>query len=556
MNYTLCDEDNCDITDKDDVNITDWFYFEANKPFKNQTFIVKKAYKKVKVTFKVCADYNNTTKSYHIYSLNNCTDYCNSNTEETANNPCWRRFLSSDNFAIRPEKFEIDINETSPIKAGKKFKISFLAKDGNDNDTLDYNESVKSSFDVNISEKNTSCKLGKFSPKINSDWSFQDGEKTITTHYSEVGYINITIREINGSEFAKVDEKDTSDSNRFIKETNVTVEFIPHHFKINASFNNFKNSNFSYISNDLNMSSILDLNITAETEQNTITQNYNEKCYAKKFEVNISHSVVPEKVKIILYKEESNSSEFNVSKNQDINFSNLSENYFKVGDNNGTAFLKIRINFDKNYSNPVNEFNFTIKDINISDINGTFGNINLDQNTTFRYGRIHVKEITGVGNEINTTFRYEYWDEERGWIINDKHSDVFGSVDFNNSYIGNKKLNESKISVQSGNISHGKQNITFRVHHSLPYGAKIHLAIDSWLWYHPLAKNYQAPSETNHDCLTHPCVKVNFLSESTGWGGVSAEAVGSKYSETNRTVEINASRESNISKKEVKKINW
>ncbi|WP_024791910.1 hypothetical protein [Lebetimonas sp. JS138] len=105
------------------------------------------------------------------------------------------------------------------------------------------------------------------------------------------------------------------------------------------------------------------------------------------------------------------------------------------------------------------------------------------------------------------------------------------------------------------NIGNGEQNITFSTTHSIPYGAKIHLSIDSWLWYHPLAKPYKDPSSSNLDCLTHPCMKIDFLNDSSAWGGVSSNVVGNEFNESNRTSKVGTS-EKNVSKKEVKKLNW
>jgi hypothetical protein len=90
--------------------------------------------------------------------------------------------------------------------------------------------------------------------------------------------------------------------------------------------------------------------------------------------------------------------------------------------------------------------------------------------------------------------------------------------------------------------------------HALPYSAKVHLSIPSWLWYHPLATKYEDPSSSNLNCLTHPCVKLTFLKSGKGWAGIGRNSV--KYNEKNVTVETNLSKETNISKEGVKKLNW
>jgi hypothetical protein len=82
------------------------------------------------------------------------------------------------------------------------------------------------------------------------------------------------------------------------------------------------------------------------------------------------------------------------------------------------------------------------------------------------------------------------------------------------------------------------------------------LSISSWLWYHPSAKEYKDPNLKSLDDLTHPTFKIEFLeSFGKGWGGFRADNIPDKYSELNRTVEIN-NTEKNVSKKDIIKLNW
>jgi hypothetical protein len=473
--------------------------------------------------------------------------------------------LSRDNFAIRPDKYKV-LGLNKKLIAGKDTNITIQALDYNGNLITDFNFS-NAPIEINVTDA-IGCKTGDFNPKI-TEVNFTNGEANLTTfNYKDVGDLNISVKEYKNSNFyAKVDENDTvnsagtkiSDDVLLISEGSSTFNrFYPDHFSLVGSYYDYNHSKFTYISNDLNMSSVLDLNITAENEQNGTTFNYNKECYAKNFDVNISHSVLPNNIQKILYKEDLNNSEFSISKNQHIDFTNLSKNYFST-DHNGTAVLKIKINFDKNYSNPVNEFNFTIQDINISDINGTFGNTDLDQNTTFKYGRIHVKEATRIGNEVNTTFKYEYWDKNKGWVINKEHSKDFGEVNLSKSYVDATQFDNSPMkNSRAYDVKNGLQNVKFTTTHSLPYSAKVHLSIPNWLWYNPLAKDYKYPSSSNHDCRTHPCMKVTFYPNSSGWAGISggSKKLQKEFNESKRTVEVNTSKEVNVSKKEVKKINW
>ena len=510
----------------------------------NKQFIVYKASKDARVGFLLCSNYVPSLKTHYLYSYSKCKGkIVNCNVAGLH----FRRCYSSDNFAIRPYKFKI-IPISNPIKSGKNFKLEIEALDYKSNPTTNYNESIKinASSSPVIEYNDTNISKGCITGKLNiSNINFINGVANLDLNYSEVGEVNLSIKEVNGSEFAKVDEDDTSWKDREIQPDSTILKFIPDHFSINAIYKNFNNSSFTYLSNDLGMASKLDVNITAENADNKITKNYNYKCYAKNFDLNISYRNVPANINKILIKEQ-NSKEINISIPKVIN-THFSRNYFST-DNNGTAKLYFYINLEKNYRQPVNEFNFTIKDINVSD-GDAIGISNLNKIVTFKYGRIDVKDISGYGNELHTMFRYEYWDNNKGWIVNKEHnSSIYGDVNLSKSYY-------QDVNISLNNIKNGEENVTISTTHALPYSTKIHLAIPSWLWYHPLAKDYKDPSSTNLDCLTHPCFNVNFQKENSGWGGVGTNQP--KYQANKRTAEINSSsKKININKNVLKKINW
>ena len=452
---------------------------------------------------------------------------------------------SRDDFAIRPNNFSIKIDTPQPIKAGEEFNLTIEALDFNGNPTNNYNEnltikgSISPTLEYNDSNATKGCITGTITPTTNLQ--FIDGKANITLKYSEIGDLNLLIKEIQGSEFAKIDADDTALNDRLIKQASTNIEFIPHHFAINSAYENFDNSDFTYISNDLNMSSLLEVNITAENLNNETTKNYNSVCYANNFEVNISYdpSTIPSSIKVIESKEE-NSNEQNTSIPEKI-VTDFSKYYF----NSGIANLKFHINFPKDYKNPVEEFNFTVTNITVSDKN-TKGEENLNQKASFRYGRIEIPDGASFLKEIDIIAKYEYW-KNGTWVTNKSHSKEFGNIKY---YIPNDDLN-----LVPSNISNGEENLTFLTTHSLPYSVKVHYAIPSYLWYHPLAKQYKDPSTTNLDCLTHPCNNLDFLTESTGWGGIGKSGI--KYSETNRTAEVNSTQNATkINKKGVVKINW
>ena len=492
-----------------------------------------------------------TNVSRKVYSFLKCIF-------RNANSVC-----SRDDFAIRPYKYKVKAINKKLI-AAEDTNITILPLDYRGNLIGDFNFS-NAPIELNVTDIK-GCNTGNFEPN-QVTVNFINGEANLTAFkYYDVGDINISVKEYkNGNEFAAVDENDAVNSNGetesnntlLIKEGNSSIgTFYPHHFSLtDTTYHNYQNSNFTYISSDLNMSSVLYLNITAKNADNGTTYNYNKNCYAKNFDVNISHSIPNElnSNTLILYKDE-NGNEHNVTLNNDINLTNLPKTYFST-DHNGSAVFKIYINLDKNYTTPVTEFNFTINEINVSDINDTFGTNDIDQNATFRYGRIHVENLSGYSKDLNTTFKYEYWSGD-GWVVNKEHNSTdFGDINISKSYHPN--INMSILSQNGKNILEGKEKIKISTSHAIPYSAKIHLSIPSWLWYHPLAKPYQDPSSSNLDCLTHPCFNVSFQKESSGWGGIASNNVSEDYNETNRTSDINASlKRINVDKNTLKKINW
>jgi len=535
-----------------DTNITDWDNFDASKYSEvEKNYTIQKAYKNVKVMFKFCSKKINGNYYYYPYEdcVKNGTEVNCADENDTS--ICIRKRVSSDAFAIRPDKFII-LNIPTQIKAGEDFNLTVKATQFNSNSpALNYNEILKinntSSPTLEYNETKNGCLTGTLSSNP-SNIRFINGSVTGVFNYNEVGDINLTIKEINGSEFAAIDKNDTSWNIRQIKPVNITLNIIPHHFDlVSTNYQNYKGKNFTYISKDLDMHSTLSLSIKAETSNNIVTKNYNKNCYAKNIDINITHSIPNNDLNLIY---EINGTEYNISNNQNIIANNITKNYF----NNGVANIPVYINFERKPNNPENEFNFTIINIKVKDVNDVEGNLTLNQNANFRYGFLKVKNlITYDTKDINTTFKYYYY-TSNGWIINNDHnSSDFG--DINKSKI--IKPNDIYININQKNgknINEGKESVNISTTHALPYSAKIHLAIPSWLWYHPLAKPYKDPSNSNEDCLTHPCIKVTFLKSGSGWAGVGRE--NSKYNENNKTVEVNLSKEINGTKNEVKKLNW
>ena len=462
--------------------------------------------------------------------------------------------LARDNFAIRPDRFDIDINGTSPHKAGKKYNITFKALDFDGNSTKDYNEAVGSSFKVDINETKSGCPIGAFSPDVSSGWNFTDGNQSVQSKYSEVGMINIKLQEINGSEFAKVDEKDTPDSLRLITSccNDKNISFTPDHFKVEATFKN-SGQNFTYVSNDLNMSSFLDINIIAQNEGNQTTKNYNSAYYAKNTELNISYGHITinpsNSITKLMYKEINSSKEGNIIINSPISLTNIPTSIFST-DQNGTGLIELRINFDRNETVATNPIVLNVKDINVSDVDNIKGGESLDQNATFVYGRINVPDYSSDTDTISAKVYYElYCDQDCNksylsslgvlgdesindiyWYVNKKHTkDSDGDI---NSFT-TKRLSIIPASSPS-TITNGVETHTITYsptppeHKTYPYGERVNINASKWLIYNPFNSN------------TPTSFSVSF-SGSGEWNGIGKQKT---------TVDTN------ISKKDPKRIEW
>jgi len=253
--------------------------------------------------------------------------------------------FSTDNFSIRPKKFKIE-KISSIIYAGKDFSITLKSLDNNNKNIINYNEKNGTSFKVDAKEILNKCITGNFVGNFN----FKNGISTTKVNYDEVGKINIQIGDNNipcNKRFASVDCKDTnvknywnSDINTSISNDNTKIVVIPDHFQIDTNLTNFNNGSFTYLSKDLNMSAVLNINITVKNYKNKITKNYNENCYSKDTNYNISYKNINNSLTQILYQDNNTSIKNKINLNQSI-ILHERKNFFIDGNNNGSAKIKL-----------------------------------------------------------------------------------------------------------------------------------------------------------------------------------------------------------------------
>ncbi|NPA87788.1 MAG: hypothetical protein GXO01_03695 [Epsilonproteobacteria bacterium] len=455
---------------------------------------------------------------------------------------------SRDDFSVRPDRFKITPNTTGKLKAGKVYTFTIEALDADGNAAKGYDEKLslvnKSPLlEYNDTKASLGCQRGVLSLADINSAQFTDGVANVKLTYSEVGDLNMTLKELNGNEFAKVDEKDGANPNGiYITEAQKTVTYIPDHFSLTTPSYLDGGNGFTYMSNDLNMSSVLSFTVKAENANNVLTKNYKNGCYAKDLSVTVTHSTVPVTEQII-YKEENETGIHNIANTQNIVFTAVKEKFA-----DGIGNVKAYINFVKNYSSPENPFTMTLNHLNVLDSDGVSGNNVVNQTANFIYGRIVIPNIASYSNVIHNTIKYEYY-KNGNWYVNGNHtSNAFGDINVTKSILPN-------VSAVAGTINGGYQDLKYVTSHPLPYSVKAHYAISSWLWYHPKATIYLDPSATNLNCLTHPCNKIDFLAVAGGWAGIGDN--NSTYApENNRTVKAKSSADVNASKSQVRTINW
>ena len=407
----------------------------------------------------------------------------------------WCRVADSDDFAVRPDRFDIS-NIPARLIAGKDHNITIKALDNNSAPSPNYNETLSTlsspKIEYNITKPH--CFTGNLGVTYGS---FSDGLTQALIHYEEVGEVNIVIKEENGSEYAAVDNNDTNISQRFIKEANATLKYVPDHFDINAVYSNYRSGPFTYLSNDLNMSSELNVTIKAKNYLNNLTKNYNALCYAKNHTIKIKHIPVLADVKQLLYYlkdgQKNDLPLQTIPKDQNITL-NYPMNNFTTEDN-GTTKFRLFINFSRDKNISINPFALTIKDINTSDEDDVNGSLALNQNANFYYGRLHIPTQTIEGSVGKIYTYYEIFIDDSGidiagikgdtsvddvnWYQNTVHLAVDGNITTaNNSIIDGNKI---KL-LQKYPVTNSKQQIKLKYLGTIfPYANTIGLDTQSWL---------------------------------------------------------------------------
>jgi len=532
---------------------------------------------------------------------------------------------TTDNFAVRPDRMEIGITHSDApdlLRAGQEYSVSLTARYPTDgiysNGSAIPADTVVSGYTVNdhnynsdlgsdviryfkdgspdteglligTSEVNTSrtaFMVGGLSSLSTSGPVTTSGmpDETLGIHYTDVGTVEFNIYD---REWAAIDNDDTpmdcntSHAHTYIC-THDQLTFIPHHFSVeNIVLRNHRDGNFTYLSNDLNMSAHVEATIAARNSQGGITENFREGNLFYENPVTVDLNVT-----------DWNASAQNrhpLDNTVDIKDINASELLGFGGDDeaNGThaityASQRLLFNYQRNNNQPVNPFKVPESDINIS-VASTYeasgktaiiigsGVEKDDRNATFYFGRAKAsQELYDVeGTVADTPITVQIYCSN-SHLFQPANNDLFngatlyctsflsdailylGQTDLNDWWLSlghNEALGDGNIMLQdpvavlgsgSGsvdndvNIINGVDN-TIQVTHqsgSLPitYDILLDTPTDSWLIY-----NAESPT-----LPPNPFYKVRFTGDS-GWAGVG---------KTGHVLDINASTT------ETKRLKW
>lgn len=430
---------------------------------------------------------------------------------------------ASDRFAVRPALFTI----TAPNAiAGVDFNLTFTAPNFSGNASTQYNESAGSSFEVSVAEHNPLCSMGTFNPIPNS-FSFINGTKIFTTRYSEVGVLDVNITDLTkacGAKYANIDCDDADVAGYYSAASDLPIGFTqaqiaikPHHFDVTGTLSNFAGGNFTYLSDDLNMSSNLDLNITAKNGEGNTTTNYSSACYAKNTNLTLDHSTVPSPLTKILYTETLSTLNTTVLK-ADPWILTFNASLF----NSGSVAPNIDLNFDRSPTKPLNPFDFNITSATATDADAVTGTGIPLGDTTFVFGRARAYDVTTNETSAPNPIEFEVYSSASNTFVSGMPQNVlkwYRNLDHDTAAAGNVISGGFNAGATDGAIdtsatpADGLQIVTVTSN----IDRTVHLNISPWLWYSPkYSYNYSG------DCSRHPCFKYDYTDASAGVQGVNS----------------------------------
>ncbi len=409
----------------------------------------------------------------------------------------------SDPFAVRPEKFSLEIPDT--IRAGENFTMDLKAlTDITSTNNYDENETFPSSFKIDYNVENTTNK-GIFNYANKGNLQFENGVKLVEANLSEVGAFDINITDgdgayennptnctacnvencytLDGCPFACIDiTSDSCGGLDLITSANDDISVYPYDFNISSDFiYPFSEQNWTYmaeLSENINIQ--FDFNVTAKNMQGVTVKNFDTDIFYRS--VNIPLTFTAEGLSTnFIYNTILNSIANNDLSGDANSFTNIFVNDFIF--NSGESNKTIIFNVKRDSTIPLNPVNLKIEQpINVT-LNSDMVNAEttynslisttpltlIENNATFYYGRVWAGDYETTGSSQPVDIKAEVYcrgcndfvPNLRGnendiyvyWYLNTQ--DTFTEI----SNISNINTS-SGISNTSPNISNGIFNIT------------------------------------------------------------------------------------------------
>ncbi len=454
------------------------------------------------------------------------------------------RTCSSDAFAVRPEKFSFTL-PTTQVYAGEDFTIDYYAKDYVASDTTSYDESMLDSFVIEGSRTIAGCDVGDLNI---SAFSFSDGKKeNVNAVFSNVGDINITIKEIVGSEFALVDADDTSDAERLIESYSDVLNLQPYALNITLTdMNASTNANWLYMADvdDMNLSLFATLSVL--NKDNEIMVDFNSSCYSVDTDVSFDVDVL------------------NGNNALDMNYTSVDGNFsamptgttlgdidktitidaseFVMGEGNASYVL----NVDRDFNTPLNPFEVNNLRVSVSTVgisketNGASDN----ESFVFYYGRLSAKDIKTTINPVSHFAEVEVYDSTASVYVNGfKQNSLNWYKNINHSlpnFGGVHNVNASNSSAWDdslfgiGAVTYGNGTISFNISNANAQTYFMHIDTDKWLWYVPSGLGGDYVNGVGTNCTQHPCFRYTLKATPTVQGINSGTFNGSDFNTSNR----------------------
>ncbi len=560
------------------------------------------------VGFKLCGRVDEND-DYYLLSFETCaglTTVYDCYSTVVRNSPVWRLCQSSDNFAIRPKKFNIANTPLIPaatIIAGIGYDINYTALDENNDPTLGYSQSENGSFEI-VTALPDPTKTSCINQDINMtpDVVFHDGQYDGSqTYFGTIGDFNLSLNEVDGSEFAKIDADDTPFSNgtgsseeRFINPFVISsMHIVPSGYTITSVLSNAHVSPgtaFTYLNNisgtgDEAMAAKLNVTIQAIIADGTPAENYESSCYASQTTLEIDYNlsaIIPDgtltkllyKIPALTIDSHTLLSTPTSTPNNGTITESIPSAIFSDG-SLGQATISLALNFDRTYNGKVNPFYMNIGDINLTETDAEVSSTaeNTDANITYYFARLKPDETSYTNVKTNTkktplyiniycglatvaecnAFALNTGTIESDWFLSDTHSQNSGDGDItlrvdlpliegagNPSIDGNIYPSAANIIILNANNGEKNATIASGVGASLPMTVGIEIVPSTDTLAPPYTDEWLIYNKDSN-VIPKPLYKVRFIGAQADWSGVGS---------TGHAIDVN------ISEVESGRMNW